>query len=94
MLGDALWAVAVYLAWRLLLPNVTSRYLFLIATGTAFTVEYSQLLSWSWLVAFRQTTLGHLLLGQGFLYSDLIAYLLGLLVIWGLDAFYRQHQVS
>lgn len=83
--GDGLWAVAVYLAWRLLVPDWQAKQVFGLSLFTAFAVEFSQVLTWSWLVELRQTTLGHLLLGQGFLWSDLLAYSVGLLVIFKLD---------
>lgn len=83
--GDGLWAVAVYLAWRVFIPDWQAKQVFGLALFTAFAVEFSQLLTWSWLVELRQTTLGHLLLGQGFLWSDLLAYSVGLLVVVQLD---------
>ena len=38
----------------------------------------------------RSTFLGHMLLGQGFLWSDLLAYTIGIAVIYGLTALIRQ----
>lgn len=89
-IGDGLWAVAVYLAWRVLLPRWQVKQIFVLALLTAFTVEFSQLLTWDWLVLLRQTRLGYLILGQGFLLSDLVAYSLALVFICGLDSlFYK-----
>ena len=45
---------------------------------SSYCVEFSQLIRWPWLVEFRSTTIGHLMLGQGFLWSDLIAYMIGI----------------
>lgn len=49
----------------------------LLALAICYGVELSQLIQVSWLVAIRRTTIGHLILGQGFLWSDLVAYTIG-----------------
>jgi len=80
--GDALWAMTVYCCWRIMLagkPRIVSAAAALV---TSYAVEFSQLLSPDWLVRIRSTFPGHMLLGQGFLWSDLIAYTLGIAVIF------------
>lgn len=76
--GDALWAVVMYCCWRIVLvkrpPYVAAAF----ALVTSFAVEFSQLIKWHWLVELRSTKIGHLLLGKGFLWSDLIAYTVGI----------------
>ncbi|MFA9414509.1 MULTISPECIES: DUF2809 domain-containing protein [unclassified Streptococcus] len=84
-LGDALWAVAVYLGYRLILMSTSRRTTAILALVTSFVVEWSQLLTWDWLLAIRQTTLGHLFLGQGFRFWDLVAYAVGILAIFLID---------
>lgn len=83
--GDALWAVMVYLIlrtfWQGKWPSATAR----LALVISFLVEFSQLLTWDWLVRFRLSLLGHLLLGQGFLVRDLIAYTIGISLITYID---------
>ena len=49
---------------------------------TSYAVEFSQMLSSEWLVKLRSTFLGHMLLGQGFLWIDLIAYTIGIIIIY------------
>ena len=88
--GDALWAMMVYCCFRIVLirkPLVISAAAALIAS---FAVEFSQMLTPDWLVKIRSTFLGHMLLGQGFLWSDLLAYTIGIAVIYGLTALIRQ----
>lgn len=80
-IGDALWAIAVYETLCLLTQRSMSYTLYITALAIAYLVEYSQLLDWEWLVTIRNTTIGHLLLGQGFLWSDLVAYTIGISVI-------------
>lgn len=79
--GDALWAVALYCLYRLIwckeeLNNIAGWSLL-----TAYAVELSQLIQWDWLVALRSTTIGHLLLGQGFQWTDIVAYTIGVIII-------------
>lgn len=83
-LGDSLWAMTVYAGFDLVWPQVTEKRKASLALFVAFLVEYSQLLQWPWLQKLRQTVLGHLLLGQGFLWSDLLAYTLGIAVMYWL----------
>lgn len=88
--GDALWAMMVYCCFRIVLirkPLVISAAAALIAS---FAVEFSQMLKPDWLVKIRSTFLGHMLLGQGFLWSDLLAYTIGIAVVYGLTALIRQ----
>ena len=88
--GDALWAMMVYCCFRIVLirkPMIISAVAALI---TSFAIEFSQMLTPDWLVKIRSTFLGHMLLGQGFLWSDLLAYTIGIVVIYGLTALIRK----
>ena len=88
--GDALWAMMVYCCFRIVLirkPMIISAVAALI---TSFAIEFSQMLTPDWVVKIRSTFLGHMLLGQGFLWSDLLAYTIGIAVIYGLTALIRK----
>ncbi len=76
--GDALWAMVMYCCWRIVLVRRLPYIAAVCALVTSFAVEFSQLIKCGWLVRVRSTTIGHLLLGQGFLWSDLIAYTVGI----------------
>ena len=80
--GDALWAMMVFCLWRIILVKQSLRLVAIISLTHSFLVEFSQLLRWSWLVSFRSTFIGHMMLGQGFLWTDLLAYLIGILLIF------------
>lgn len=84
-LGDALWAMLIYAGLRLLLVNRSKSLSLGLAVLICYGVEFSQLIQEPWLVAIRQMPLGHLVLGQGFLWSDLVAYSVGLVLIWRCD---------
>jgi len=80
--GDGLWAVAVFCCWRILMPGKSLCFIAILSLFTAFSVEFLQLIQYDWLVNFRSTTFGHLLLGQGFIWTDLLAYLIGVTLIY------------
>src|SRR4051812_23867277 len=72
--GDTLWAVAAYTAIALLFPRWS---VLRLATATllfAYAIELSQLYHAPWIDSIRATALGGLVLGFGFLWSDIACY--------------------
>ncbi len=84
--GDMLWATLVYWLMAWLRPTAPSMALAAAAALFSLLVEFSQLLSPPWLVAARATRMGALVLGQGFLTSDLVCYAAGVGLAWWVDA--------
>ncbi|MBR0117669.1 MAG: DUF2809 domain-containing protein [Prevotella sp.] len=81
--GDALWAMMVFCFWRIILVKKGLPFVALISLIHSYLVEFSQLIRWPWLMSFRSTFIGHMMLGQGFLWIDLLAYLIGIsLICW------------
>lgn len=80
--GDAFWAMMVFCFWRIILVKSKLQTVAIVSLAHSFIVEFSQLLRWQWLVSFRNTFVGHMLLGQGFLWIDLVAYVIGIAVIY------------
>lgn len=78
--GDVLWAAMVYWGAALLFFNRTYRAPFLFAMLFSFGIEFSQFSHAHWLMDLRATRLGALVLGHGFLFSDLICYSVGITV--------------
>ncbi|MFP4435997.1 MAG: DUF2809 domain-containing protein [Chloroflexaceae bacterium] len=75
--GDTLWALLVFLLVGVLLPQAATTRVALITLVAAFLIEFSQIYQAPWIVALRQTLPGRLLLGSGFLWSDLVCYTVG-----------------
>ena len=75
--GDALWAAAVYWLLALLMPRASTTRLVAASLAIAVAVEISQLQRDPWLDALRATRPGALVLGQGFLWTDLACYVAG-----------------
>lgn len=80
--GDALWAMMVFCLWRIVLHNKKLPTVTIVSLAHCYLVEFSQMITWRWLVSFRQTFIGHMMLGQGFLWIDLLAYSIGIIVIY------------
>ena len=80
--GDALWAMMVFCLWRIVLQNKKLPLVAITSLVHCYLVEFSQMITWRWLVSFRQTFIGHMMLGQGFLWIDLLAYSIGIIVIY------------
>ena len=83
--GDSLWAAMIYFGCRFLLTKMPKRMTAIIALTFCFVIELSQLYQAPWLNAIRQTTLGGLILGFGFLWSDLLGYCVGVFVAYLFD---------
>lgn len=78
--GDALWALAVYCGWAIVMPGASVRRVASWAVASSFLVECSQLYHAPWIDAIRRTTLGHLVLGFTFHSWDFLAYTVGIAV--------------
>lgn len=75
--GDALWALAAYLTVAILLPHLSVRWVAVTAGLFSLTIELSQLYHAPWIEGLREIRLAALLLGHGFLWSDLVCYGVG-----------------
>jgi hypothetical protein len=75
--GDTLWATAAFLGIGLLLPGASTRMIAALAMAFAVAIELSQLYHAPWIDSLRHTTLGGLVLGFGFVWSDLACYAAG-----------------
>lgn len=84
--GDFLYAVMVYCGSRYLLTNKSLMIAAVLSLVFCFLIECSQLLEQQETLTYiRSFKLGRLILGQGFLWSDLLAYFLGVLSIFLID---------
>ncbi|MEP6833294.1 MAG: DUF2809 domain-containing protein [Gemmatimonas sp.] len=84
--GDTLWAAMVFWMLAVIAPRRPTQLLATVALGVSYAVELSQLYHASWLDAARSSTFGALVLGRGFLWSDLACYTVGVGLAASLDS--------
>lgn len=83
--GDALWAMLVFLLIALLLRGHGTMRVLVCSLLFAYGIEVSQLFHPPWLDELRSYRLGGLVLGYGFLWTDLVAYTVGIATAAVLD---------
>lgn len=76
-IGDLLYAVMMYILLRILFFNKKGFFILIISLFTCYTIEFLQLYQAEWMIALRKTLFGRYVLGQGFLWTDIIAYTFG-----------------
>lgn len=79
-LGDAIWAAMIYVMVAFVFANRLPKQIAVFSLLFCYAIEVSQLYQAPWINDIRSTTLGALVLGSGFLWSDLLAYSLGVMV--------------
>ena len=77
-LGDTLWALMVFFLFGLIFRTGKIRFITALAFLLSFGIEVSQLYHSQWIDTLRHTMLGGLVLGFGFLWSDLVSYSIGI----------------
>ena len=76
--GDILWALMVFLIIAFIFNKKSTIFIISWAIILSYSIEISQLYHAAWIDAIRNTTLGGLILGFGFLWSDLVCFTLSL----------------
>ena len=84
-IGDVLYAVLIYFGFRFILIDFKKATSLLLSLLFCFSIEILQLVQIDWLIAIRKTTLGHYVLGVGFLWLDLLCYIIGTLLAFLID---------
>jgi len=72
-----LWALMVFLLVGFWFHRKSTLWVALAALGFSYCIEISQLYHAPWIDAIRANRLGGLVLGFGFLWSDLVCYTVG-----------------
>ncbi|MEW9701504.1 DUF2809 domain-containing protein [Paenibacillus sp. SI8] len=76
--GDALWASMVYFGVRGVWPAKKPAFAVCFSFIFCFGIECSQLYQAAWINYIRNTLVGSLILGKGFLFADLLRYSAGI----------------
>lgn len=76
-LGDALWAAMIFTGLGCLFGNIRTKTSAILSLSFCYLIECSQLYHAPWIDAIRSSTLGGLILGWQFVWSDIFAYTVG-----------------
>lgn len=79
-LGDILWALMVFLMISFVFNRKSVTFITIVSICFSYGIELSQLYHAPWIDAIRNTTLGGLILGFGFLWRDLVCYTIGIII--------------
>ena len=85
--GDTLYATMVFIGLAILAPRWSTARLAVTALACSCAIEVSQLYHGPWIDAIRRTLPGALVLGYGFLWSDLACYAAGVALGAAADRF-------
>lgn len=80
--GDTLWALTLFLVLGFVFPKTWPGMIAVATLTLSFAVEFSQLYQAGWINTVRDTRIGALVLGRGFLWSDLACYTVGVGAGW------------
>ena len=84
-IGDGLYTFLIYFGCRFILIDFKKATSLLLGLLFCFGIEVLQLVQIDWLIAIRKTSLGHYILGEGFLWLDLLCYIIGTLLAFLID---------
>jgi len=89
IVGDFLYGCVAYLGIRFLFIDYNKTFALSSSIIFCYAIEFLQLSNVPWLLNLRQTTFGIYVLGSGFIWSDILAYTLGILIVYLIDK--RKH---
>lgn len=90
--GDTIWAGMFLFFLRMIFLRVALWKLAIICYTLGVLDECSQLYRADWMNAIRATTLGRLMFGAGFLWSDLLCYLVGTVLAFVIISFIERRR--
>ncbi|WP_246236292.1 ribosomal maturation YjgA family protein [Flavobacterium ajazii] len=78
LFGDFLYAVMIYVLIRFFLIKHKPIQTAILSLLICYSIEFFQLYQAEWIITLRKTLFGRYVLGQGFLWTDLVAYTFGI----------------
>lgn len=77
-IGDILWGLAVFLLLKLIFIAKPLSTIVIISLIYTWATEFSQLYQAPWIDNLRQTFFGKVMLGETFLFGDIVSYTIGI----------------
>lgn len=94
LIGDILWATMVYFGVRLIFAGKSTRFAVIVSLAFSYGIEFSQLYKAPWIEHLRHTLFGRLVLGETFLWGDLLSYTAGIMIGVAIDSLIRRRKQS
>ena len=76
--GDVLWAAMIFFMVRFFYVGSSIKRIAIISLIICYVIEFSQLYKAEWIDKLRHTLFGKLVLGDTFLWGDLLSYTIGI----------------
>jgi hypothetical protein len=76
-IGDILWATMIYFGFRFLFIKKPVKFIIIASLLFCYAIEFSQLYQAPWINNIRHTVIGGLILGEVFLWGDMLSYTVG-----------------
>ncbi|WP_443662325.1 ribosomal maturation YjgA family protein [Clostridium sp.] len=98
-LGDALWALMIFIVLGFVFREMETNIVAIIGISFCYIIEISQLYHASFIDNIRKTTLGGLVLGYVFSWSDFLGYAIGILIgvileiLWGVIQKHKEMKI-
>ena len=93
-IGDVLWATNIYFIVRLLFIHKTIKWVVMTSLAFCYLIEFSQLYKAPWIDQLRHTLFGRLVLGEVFLWGDLMSYTVGVGIAVGVELLMRKNKLQ
>lgn len=77
-IGDVLWATMIFFVVRFFCIGYSIKKIAVISLMICYAIEFSQLYKAVWIDKLRHTLFGRLVLGDTFLWGDLLSYTIGI----------------
>lgn len=94
VVGDILYSIMIYFLIRFLSLKTKLQKIAFVSLLVCYGIETLQLYQADWINEIRHTILGRLVLGKGFLWSDLLAYSFGITIAFLGDMYLIQKNKS
>jgi len=91
-LGDVLWATMIYFILRIFYPFAAIRNIVIASISISYAIEFSQLYKAPWIDTLRHTFFGRMVLGETFLWGDLLSYTAGILLAVFVDVLMKKYK--
>ena len=92
--GDFLYAIMIYLLIRILLIKNKSIQVAVFSSLLCYSIETFQLYHADWIIPIRKTLFGRYVLGQDFLWSDILAYTFGVTIAFCTERTFMKHKTN